>query len=292
MNTEILITGATGTIGSEICRQLSKLKIPFKAMSRSAKDAKPIAELEGAEIIIADFNDPESLKNALKGIRQAFLLTSSSEKTEQLQLNFVAAAKKAGLEHLVKLSQLHADENSPVRFLRYHAVVENAIKDAKINYTFLRPNLFMQGLLGFKDPIIYQSKFFATVGNAKISLIDIRDIASVAVECLQGNTHYNKTYDLTGPESLTHYEIADKFSDALSKKVEYVNVDDKQMVSALRSAGFPDWQADGLIEDYAHYARGEAEKVSNNVLEITGNEPRSFDSFLSEYLQKFKISHS
>ncbi|QNL52475.1 SDR family oxidoreductase [Olivibacter sp. SDN3] len=289
--TEILITGATGTIGSEICRQLSKKGIPFRAMSRKRETMKEIEKLQGAEIVLADFNDSASLEKALEGIKHAFLLTDSSEHTEQLQLNFVTMAKKAGLEHLVKLSQLHAAKDSPVRFLRYHAQVEEAIENSGMVYTFLRPNLFMQGLLGFKTPIAQQGKFFATIGDARISLIDIRDIAAVAVETLQGNAHYNKIYNLTGPAAMTHPEIADSFSMALGNTIDYIQISDEEMLKTLSAVGFPHWQAQGLVEDYAHYARGEAEDITNDVQHVTGKKARSFKDFLADYQDYFRRDH-
>ena len=258
-------------------------------MTRKLEEASEIQKLKGAEIILADFNDPKSLHNVLTGMKHAFLLCSSSAKAEQLQLNFVAAAKAKGLEHLVKLSQLHADINSPVRFLRYHAKVEDAIEKAGIAYTFLRPNLFMQGLLGFKIPIARKGKFFATIGDAKVSLIDIRDIAAVIIETLQGKSHYNKIYNLTGPEALTHDELAYKFSKALGKPVKYINVFDEELQSTLLVVGFPDWQANGLIEDYAHYARGEAETVTGDIKFVTGKKPRSFEEFLKSYGHFFQV---
>src|SRR5699024_11272274 len=101
-------------------------------------------------VVFADFNDPDSLEAALEGITHAFLLTNSSAKAEQLQENFVQIARKVDLEHIVKQSQLKATVDSPVRFLRYHAVVERRIRESGINFTFLRANLFMQGLLGCK----------------------------------------------------------------------------------------------------------------------------------------------
>lgn len=284
---EILITGSTGTIGSELCRILAKKGISFRAMSRTKEAAENIAMLEGCEITIADFNDKNSLKKALHGIKHAFLLSNSSAKAEQLQSNFIEVAQEMNLEHIVKQSQLKADIDSPVRFLRYHAVLEQKIKKSGIHYTFLRPNLFMQGLLGFKDFIKHEGKFFATLDKAKVSLIDIRDIAAVAAEALIGEEHYNKTYNLTGPQALTHYEIANRLSEVLQKPVEYVNTTDDEMFTALLQAGFPEWQAKGLIEDYAHYGRGEAMTITDDVQEVTGKVPRTFDEFARDYSNAF-----
>ena len=135
---------------------------------------------EGTDIVRGDLSDPLSIRNALDGIQKAFLLTNSSAQAEKLQSDFVDIAAGMGVKHIVKLSQLHARPDSPVRFLRYHAAVENRIEDSPMTYTFLRPNLFMQGLLGFRELIAHQGRFFAAVGDAGISLVDIRDIAAVA----------------------------------------------------------------------------------------------------------------
>ncbi len=127
----ILITGATGNIGTELTKLLSVRKMPFRAMVRNRKDAKALAELEGAEIVVGDFDDSESVAKALQGMERAFLLTNSSERAETQQTDFVEAAQRAGIKHLVKQSQWAADVNSPVRFLRYHAAVESKISYPK-----------------------------------------------------------------------------------------------------------------------------------------------------------------
>lgn len=283
----ILITGATGTIGSELAKQLSAKGVSFRAIVRSLDNAKELASLQGAEVVVGDFNDAESLTNALKDIEHAFLLTNSSEEAEMLQSKFVAAAGDAGAQHIVKLSQFAADLHSPVRFLRYHAAVEQKIQQSGMTYTFLRPNLFMQGLLGFKDTIINQGKFFAAAGDAKISIVDIRDIAAIAVEALTNKEHEGKIYDITGPEALTHQEMANYFSDEIGRSVRYINVSPADMKQALFSAGFPNWQADGLIEDYAHYSRGEAAVISSAVYDVTGKPARNFKSFVHDYATVF-----
>lgn len=113
-----------------------------------------MAALEDAEVFIGDFNDAQSIADALAGVDRAFLLTNSSEQAEAQQRTFIEVASRLGVKHLVKLSQWAADLDSPVRFLRYHAAVEQNIRESGIAYTFLWPNLFMQGLLGFRETIV------------------------------------------------------------------------------------------------------------------------------------------
>ena len=279
MTPKILITGATGNIGSALTKLLTAQNIPFRAMVRS-KTAIP-------EAVTGDFNDPASITAALQGIERAFLLTNSSEQAEQQQITFVELAKKAGVKHIVKLSQWAADANSPVRFLRYHAAVEKKIRESGMTYTFLRPNLFMQGLLAFKDHIANEGTFFAAAGDAKISAVDIRDIAAAAAAALTENGHENKIYNLTGPAAITHQQMAEGLSKALGREITFINVPPTAMREAVLQVGFPEWQADGLIEDYAHYAKNEAASIEAGIQEATGKTPRTFADFAQDYAPVF-----
>jgi uncharacterized protein YbjT (DUF2867 family) len=154
-------------------------------------------------------------------------------------------------------------------------------------YTFLRPNLYMQGLLGFRALIAGEGRFYAPIGDAKVSVVDVRDIAAVAAAALTRPGHEGKTYDITGPEALTHGEMAARLSEALGKTIAFVDVPEGVMRDALLKFGFPDWQADGLIEDYAHYRRGEASTLSSAVRDVTGRDPRSFGAFARDHKQAF-----
>ena len=282
----VLVTGASGSTGGELVKCLSAKSVPVRAMVRR----QPVRACEassGVEYVTADFEDPASLRRALDGIERAFLVTNSSERTEAQQLGFLKAARTAGLRHIVYLSQLHASKNSVVRFLRYHAVVEEAICSSRIAFTHLRPNLFMQGFLAFRPSIESKGSFFAPAGRAEISIVDVRDIAAVATAALTESGHEGKIYDITGPEALTHTDIAAQLSDALDKQVTFVDIPESAMREALLAHGFPEWQADGLIEDYAHYRRGEASSVSNAVVDVTGRPAHSFLTFARDYKEAF-----
>jgi uncharacterized protein YbjT (DUF2867 family) len=285
---KILISGATGNVGSELAKALSQRGVRFRAMVRPAGRAPDLASLPGIELVNGDFDDRETLARALHGVERAFLLTASSERAEAQQRAFVDAARQEGVRQLVKLSQWAADRNSPVRFLRSHAAGEAAIRDSGMAYTFLRPNLFMQGLLGFRSTIAAMGRFFAAAGNAKISVVDVRDIAAAAAAALIERGHEGKVHDLTGSAALTHAEMAAQLSSALGREVAFVDVSPEVMRAELLRAGFPEWQADGLIEDYAHYRRGEASEVTLGVKDATGMSPRTFAEFARDYAPAFR----
>jgi uncharacterized protein YbjT (DUF2867 family) len=167
--------------------------------------------------------------------------------------------------------------------LRYHANVEQAIRNSGLDYTFLRPNLFMQALLSFRQSIVHLGQFYAPINKAKISIVDIRDIAEVASEALTDIGHAGRIYNITGPEALSHDEMAAQIGAAIDKPVNFVEVPPDAMRQAVLEIGLPDWQADGLIEDYAHYDRGEAMAISPDVELVTSRQPRSLSMFLTDY---------
>jgi uncharacterized protein YbjT (DUF2867 family) len=284
---KILLTGATGAVGTQLVKKLAALNIPFRALVRNQDSGDLLKTLPQAEVVVGDLADPAALRNAFHGIERGFLLTNSTAQAEQLQLNFVNAAHETGVKHVVKLSQFAADEHSPVRFLRYHAKVENRIRELGLTYTFLRPNLYMQGLIALKEHIKADGRFYAAVGNAAISAVDIRDIAAVAALTLTEMGHEDKIYNITGSEALTHYQMADTFSRVLERKIAFVDVSPAQMEGALKAAGFPDWQLGGLIEDYAHYSRGEATGVYDTINTVAAKKAISFEQFVNDYKALF-----
>jgi uncharacterized protein YbjT (DUF2867 family) len=282
----VLVTGATGNTGSALLQQLEKRAVVVRAMVRSSNDAARLPNTS-ATVVVGNFDDSRSLEAALEGVTRAYLVTPSSPDAEEQQVRFAERAAAAGVRRLVKLSQLAADEASPVRFLRYHAAVERRIRELGIGFTFLRPNLYFQGLLAFKPMIAAQGHFVAPIGDARVSAVDVRDIAAVAARALTEEGHDGKTYTITGPAAVTHTEMASAVSKAIGRPVAFVDVPPDAFAGALKSAGVPAWQVDGLVEDYAHYARGEAATISPHVREVTGVEPRDVARFAQDHASAF-----
>jgi uncharacterized protein YbjT (DUF2867 family) len=282
----ILITGATETVGSEVVKRLSAQGRQARALTRDLRKVEA-DEFPHIEFVQGDFDDADSLQRACSGVEQAFLLSNSSERAEQQQIGFVEAARKSGVRHIVKLSQLHADVNSPGRFVRSHAAVEAAIEATDLTFTFLRPNLYMQGLLNFAQSIKEKSAFFAAVGEARISAVDVRDLADVAVAALIDSRHKNKIYSLTGPEALTFGEMAVGLSQAVGRAISFVDIPPETMREGLDGLDFPAWQADGLLEEFDMYRRGEAAEIESGVTDALGRSPRPFAEFARDYAPLF-----
>ena len=280
----VLVTGATGNTGRALVDALTRRGAPVRAMVRSGADRGKLPA--GVPAVVADFDDPESIAAALTGAERAYLVTPSSEQAEDQQRRFADQAAKAGLGHLVVLSQLGADEGSPVRFLRYHAAVEQHVRDLGLPYTFLRPNLFFQGLLTVAGSIAAEGRLYAPIGDAKVSAVDVRDIAAVAAVALTEPGHEGATYTLTGPASITHAQMAAALTAALGRGVTFVDVPPEAVAGRLRGI-LPPWQVEGLLEDYAHYRRGEAAAVSPAVAEVTGRPPRDIQQFARDYAPAF-----
>jgi uncharacterized protein YbjT (DUF2867 family) len=282
----ILVTGATGNTGTMLLQELESRGAAVRAMVRSSKDAARLPNTS-ATAVEGNFDDARSLETALRGVTRAYLVTPSSQEAEAQQVRFAELASAAGVRHLVKLSQLAADDTSPVRFLRYHAAVERRIRELGITFTFLRPNLYFQGLLGFRPMIAAQGHFVAPIGTARVSAVDVRDIAAVAAVALTQEGHGGKTYTITGPAAVTHPEIASALAKAIGRPVAFIDVPPEAFAGALKAAGLPAWQVDGLVEDYAHYARGEAQEISPHVREVTGVDPRDVKQFAKDYAGAF-----
>ncbi|WP_437583586.1 SDR family oxidoreductase [Paramicrobacterium sp. CJ85] len=279
-NLTILVTGATGTVGAALVPALRDSGAQVRAMTRN-----PDYTLTGAQTVVADLHDPDSITTALNGVDAVFLNSPSTEDAAELQIRFLDLAAQAGIARAVVLSQYGATRSSPVRFLRWHAQVEEHIRRLNISATVLRPNLYLQSLLAFADTIA-QGTLAAPIGTAAVSAIDTRDIADAAAAVLTSNDHDKETYTLTGPRAITHSEIADALNAATGNTIAFQDLPPEHFTAALENY-VPQWQLEGLVEDYAHYSRGEASSVTTTIADLTGRPARDVDDFARDYAAAF-----
>jgi uncharacterized protein YbjT (DUF2867 family) len=279
----ILITGASGNVGKEVLKQIAQTGAEVRAAFQSV--SKAVETPTGVEIVSLDYNQAETLQTALKGVDRVFLVGPPNAQLTALERKAMEVITHSDVRRVVKLSAMGGRE---AIFPRQHAESEDYIQSTGVPYTFLRPNGFMQNMVNYNAPTITtQSAFYGSEGDGRVSHIDIRDVAAVAVKALTENGHVGKAYTLTGPEALTNEEIAQILSDELGREIRFINLSPAQLKEALLSAGVPEWNADALLDLQRLYREGKAATVTGNVEQILGRKPISFALFARDYRSAF-----
>jgi uncharacterized protein YbjT (DUF2867 family) len=288
----ILVTGASGNIGSEVVKQLLGVApaVSIKAAVHSRQNVKKVNDGDRVKVIPIDYNESDTLRQALKDVDKLFLLTPDVPNAAHLASNAVSEAKKAGIRHIVKQSVMGADLEADVGTMRLHRQVEEIIEQSGIPFTFLRPNEFMQNFINFHSPSIKgNNAFYIPLEDAKVSLVDVRDIAAVAVKSLTDeDLHKNKTYLITGPEALSYHQVAEILSNRIGRKINYVNISDEEARAAMKEIGMSDWLINTVSELSDYFRKGKASEISSAVEEVTGNKPISFSQFANDYVDAFR----
>jgi uncharacterized protein YbjT (DUF2867 family) len=288
----ILITGATGTTGREVVAELHRLGAKgVRALVRDPARADFIREA-GFEAVAGDFERPDTLGAALEGVARALLLTPPTPETVNQQREFIVAAAQAGVLHVVKLSAIGADADSPEGFGKWHGQSENLLKTSGLKWTMLRPNFFMQNLLGQARQIAATGGIYQPVGDARASFVDVRDIAAVAARTLTEEGHEGQTYTLTGPEALSYQDVAAKLSEATGRTVNYVPVSPEQFRAGALGAGLPEWLVSALERLNELFASGQAAPVTDDVSRVGRKEPATFEQFARDNAKAFKAIDS
>lgn len=282
----ILVTGAGGTVGTLLVKELEQAGRPFRAAYFNKEKAQRMSE-SGKNAVALDFAKPETLRPALDSVTTVFLLGTGGLGQTDGEINVVREAKRAGVTKIVKLSVWGA-EGEGFSFAKIHRPVEREIEGSGMSWTFLRPNGFMQNFVNYMGATIKgQNAIYQNAANTKISHIDARDIARVAVTVLSQPGHEGKAFDLSGPEGISYGEAAAVLSNVLGRTISYVAISDDAAKAGMLSAGFPEFYIDYLIELAQYYRKGGAGRVTNAVEEITGRKPVSFDQFVRDHKSSF-----
>lgn len=282
----ILITGASGSVGKAVLQEVSRRESKFRAMFRSKEEAAKAPS--GCEAVLADYSDRQSLRKAMDGVTSVFVVCSPIPQLVELESNVLDACKETGVKHVVLNSALGAGDYGK-SFPSWHRRVEDKLKTTGMSYTILRPNGFLQNIVAYNAPSIRaQGAFYAAMGDAKVSYLDVGDIAVVAAKALKGGVHAGKTYELNGPEAISNQELAKRISKVAGRTVNYVDIPESAQREAMLGLGMPEWQVTALLELQQYYKQGGGAKTDGLLQALIERNPVTLDQYLTANAREFR----
>jgi len=282
----ILLTGATGTVGSQVVKHLQKTGAEFRIVARDPDKARSLTG-PGIEIVQGDITNPVSMQTAMHGMDHLFLLTPSGPQQVDVEKEIVDEAARAGVSHITKLSVMGASALSPILINQWHYYSEKYIEQIGIGLTAVRPTFFMQNTLMFATTISNEGMFYAPLGDAAVNIVDARDIASVVVSTLIEPGHMGHVYDVTGPQAVTFNEVAADISSAIGKSVAYVNVPPEGMRISMQRIGMPEWLIESMLGYYAFFREGHGSLVTPVVERLKKSPAIAYKQFAQDYASSF-----
>jgi uncharacterized protein YbjT (DUF2867 family) len=281
----ILVIGGRSKIGGALIGELLGRGQQVRALVRAGE---PIGGLpDAAEAITGDLGDEGSLVTAMAGIEKVFLLSSPHPGAIGWHRNAIDAARRTQVQLMVRSSILGADRESPAEFISAHTTCDRYLEESGLPYVIVRPNLFLQNIPEATIPSIDAAgNFYVDAGEARISMVDTRDVAAVAAVALTEPGHAGAHYDVTGAEALSYANVAAKLTQAMGRQITYIGAPDDAVRQALLGAGLSEWFASALTGLYQDYRRsgtdGYAAQVTDTIQRFTGRPARSLDDLLGE----------
>jgi uncharacterized protein YbjT (DUF2867 family) len=224
--TKILVTGASGLSGSLVIKECVRQNIPVSALVRSNEAAKELAKYPNVKVYVGDLLVPETYQDVLRGIEKALLISSAFEKLVQTQQTFIDTAKKAGVQHIIKYSGAESGIGfNAQNFIgtKNHENIEDYLVHSGQAWTLLRPSQFMQMYLPSAPTGVNLERdaLILPYGSAKLSPVDLEDVAKVCVRLLTTDGHENKIYEMTGPDAVDMNEACEIISRVVTRKIRY-----------------------------------------------------------------------
>jgi uncharacterized protein YbjT (DUF2867 family) len=278
MMKKMLVTGATGNVGSLVVRELQGRGISVRAFVRDPDKAAAMLD-DGVELVFGDFSNPESVRRALEGVEGVFLACANDPRQVEYETGVIDAARQAGVMRIVKLSALGAEIGSPIAFWDWHGRIEEHLRASGVRFVVLRPTFNMTNLIGSAEAVRHTGSLFAPADGARVAMIDPRDIAAVAAIALAEDTHDGKTCTLTGPEAITFERVTEELSAVAGRRVEFVAVPDEAARQGMIEQGMPEFVAGQIVAVFGFLRRGAQDRTTDTVRALTGREPRGFAEF-------------
>jgi uncharacterized protein YbjT (DUF2867 family) len=277
MADKILVTGATGKVGSELVQQLLDRGVEVKAGTRSPGEAAALFG-RGVEVVELDYDATETWDAAVQWADRVFLVPAPFDpRGDERLVPFLDWAVQSGSRHVVLLSAMGAEARRRMALRR----IEERIERTGVQWTFLRANIYMQNFArGFIARQIRDlDGFRLPAGDAAVSFVDGRDVAEVAAVVLTGADHFQAAYTLTGPAGLNHQEAAATIGEIVGRPLRYVPIGEEEMRATLLEAGWAADQADTFARLMAAIREGRRAAVTDDVARLLGRPATGFREF-------------
>ncbi len=286
---KVLVTGATGTVGSELVRVLAQRGAEVRALTRKQPEAGKFPG--GVEIALGDLSDPPSVRKALDGADKLFLLNGNVADELTQALTAYGLAKRAGIGHVTYLSVYRADQFLDVPHFAGKTVVEQVIREGGVPFTILRPGYFMQNDGRLKLLLTGPGIYPVPVADEGMAVVDVRDIAEAAAVSLTQDGHEGMSYDLVSSEMLTGQTAATIWSKLLGKEIRHAGHGDFDGFEAqLRNSGTPSWLAYDLrvmFQGYVERGFTSTKWQSDRFAAVLGHAPRTYSAFAAEVAKQW-----
>jgi uncharacterized protein YbjT (DUF2867 family) len=279
----VFVTGATGNVGREVVRALQTRGIPVRL---GVREMQSVLAVPGVEAVRFDFEDPSTHSVAMSGARACFLMRPTHiARVQNTLVRAVQAAEYAGLTQCVFLSVEGAERQPWLP----HRKVEKALEDSSLQWTFLRPNHFMQNLAGPYRAAIIAGHLRLPAGDGAVSFVDCADLGDVAALAFADpETHAGRAYALTGPEAVDFRQIASLLSDALGRDIVYEPVGPATYFRELRRGGAPRTFAAILTGLHLGIRRGTPARIDPTLAEILPQPPRTVAEFIADHREAWQ----
>jgi uncharacterized protein YbjT (DUF2867 family) len=280
----ILLTGANGKVSSATIRALqSSGGHRLIGLVRDASKGKDLEAL-GVELRVGDLSELRTVENAFEGVDTALVLTPPGPLAPIQSSNALWGARRGGVKHVVRMSAVGAAHDAPTLNSRLHALSDAELERSGITYTILKPHFFTQNLMMSAPSVAKDGVLYLPLGDAKVPMIDVRDIADVTAAVLSNpRAHAGKTYTLTGAAALGMSDVAAALAEATGKNVKYVAVPVSAMVETLTKMGADDFAQVATRDYFIAYSQGWHSNTTPFVEQITGNAPRTIAVFARDF---------
>jgi len=286
---KVLVTGATGNVGSLLVPELIQRGADVRILTRKEPNRDTVPKK--VEVAVGDLLDPESVTRAMEGIDKLFLLNAVGQSELMEALIGLGIARRAGVKHVTYLSVFKADTMRDAPHMAAKLAVENSIRHSGIPFTFLRPNGYMQSEAQIIKPVIMGMGIYPMpIGDEGLSMVDIRDIAEAAAISLTQEGHEGQTYDLVGPTVVSGPTAAALWSKLLGKPIKYAGHDMDRWEAQARGQ-MPSWLIFDLRAMFeGFYSEGftaTAVQIAR-LTKLLGRAPRSYEAFATQAASEWK----